>query len=88
MSATNPLRDEALLKAMLEMRASDPDAFMNMVLSALKTNPEYAVEDAAPVGAKLKALESLIQHFEGLENYEDCAFILNLKEKINNGSKE
>jgi len=69
------------------MRAKDPDAFMNMVLSALKTNPEYAVADAAPVEAKLKALESLIQYYEGIENYEDCAFIVELKEKIN-GSKK
>lgn len=69
------------------MRAKDPEGFMNMVLSALKNNPEYAVEDAAPLEAKLRALESLMQHYEGLENYEDCAFIRDLKEKINNGSK-
>lgn len=88
MSAPNPLRDEKLLRAMLEMRAEDPDGFMNMVLSALKNNPEYAVADAAPTEAKLRALESLIQYYEGLENYEDCAFIFNLKEKISDGSKD
>jgi len=84
----NPLRDDALLKYMTELRAKDPTAFMDMVLSALKNHPDLAVSDIAPAEHKIRALTRMLKHFEGLENYEDCAFILDLKKKIEDGKDE
>jgi len=71
-----------MIRAMLEIRKTDPDVFMTMVLDALKKYPELAVDDEAPNSAKIKALESLLKHFEGIEEYENCSFIVDLKQKI------
>jgi len=78
----NPLRDEELIRALNDIKKKDPAAFMKMILAALKKYPELAVDDDAPTAEKIKALESLLKYFEGVEEYEDCAFILNLKQKI------
>lgn len=78
----NPLYDEELLRAMVELKKKDPNAFMNLVLNSLKKYPELAVEDQHPAENKLRALQSMLLHFEGNESYEDCAFILELKKQI------
>lgn len=80
----NPLYDEELLKTLLELREKDFDGFMNLVLSSLKKHPEVALEDRAPVESKLKALTSMLKHYEENESYEDCAFLRDLKESIEN----
>lgn len=78
----NPLYDEELLRTMIELKKKDPDAFMNLVLSSLKKYPELAVEDAHPAENKLRALQSMLVHFEQAESYEDCAFLLEIKKQI------
>jgi hypothetical protein len=84
----NPLRDESLMKELIRLRESDPDAFMQMVIEALKKNPDAAVEDSAPAQKKLVALESLMRYFQEIEGYEDCAFIRDLKQRIADESKK
>ena len=78
----NPLYDPNLLKVMLELREKDPDAFMDLVLNSLKKYPDLAIEDEAPTGNKLRALQLMLEHYENSENYEDCAFIRDLRQQI------
>jgi hypothetical protein len=82
MSENNPLYDKELLQAMLQLREKDPDGFMNLVLNSLKKYPELAVEDRAPAENKLRALKAMLEHFENIEDYEDCAFIRDLTKQI------
>lgn len=67
---------------LVELRKNDPAEFADQVLAALRSSPETAVEDAAPIEKKTRALDRLIHHFERLERYEDCSFLLQLKTKI------
>lgn len=78
----NPLYDKELLRAMLLLKEKDPEGFMNLVLSSLKKYPELAVEDAAPAENKLRALKAMLEHYESIEGYEDCAFLLELTNQI------
>lgn len=84
MKKKNPIRevDAELLKAMLELRDRDPDALMDLVLASLKLNMQYALEDESPVENKVKALQSMLAHYEGKEEYENCAFVFELKRMI------
>jgi len=84
---TNPLRDEGLIKELIRLRESDPDAFMMLVIEALKKNPDAALQDSAPAHKKLVALESLMRYFQEIEGYEDCAFIRDLKQRIDEETK-
>ena len=67
---------------MLQLREKDPDGFMNLVLNSLKKYPELAVEDRSPAENKLRALKAMLEHFENIEDYEDCAFIRDLTKQI------
>ena len=82
MTEENPLYDKELLQAMMLLREKDPDGFMQLVLSSLKKFPELAVEDRAPAENKLRALKAMLEHFESIEDYEDCAFIRDLTKQI------
>lgn len=84
----NPIRDEALLKELILLKQKDPDAFADMVLGIIKRFPELAVQDEHPLDEKLKALNLLLQNHEGREKYEDCAFIVDIKKKIEDGEQE
>lgn len=67
---------------MMLLRERDPDGFMKLVLGSLKKYPELAVEDHAPAENKLRALKSMLEHFEQVEDYEDCAFLRDLTKQI------
>ena len=65
-----------------EIKRQDPDKFMELVLHALKTFPDYAVEDNVPVETKVGALAIMLEHFKEREDYEDCAFIRDMQKRI------
>ena len=79
--------EEEFIQMLIEIREKDYDQFMDLVLASLKTFPEFAVEDDVPVENKITALKTIINHLEEKEDYEDCAFILDLQKKIENGKK-
>lgn len=70
------------MESLLQMREQDPNCFMQMVLESLKRFPDLAVHDDQPVQQKISALKKMLNHFERLEQYEDCAFIRDLQKKI------
>jgi hypothetical protein len=65
-----------------EIKKKDINLFMDLVLDALKTFSDYAVEDDVPIENKRAALKEVIKHFEKREDYEDCAFIRDLQKRI------
>jgi protein-arginine kinase activator protein McsA len=74
--------DPEFIALIEEIKRTDPDKFMDLVLNSLKTFPDYAVEDNVPVETKVNALEIVLKHFEIREDYEDCAFIRDLQKRI------
>lgn len=74
--------DPEFIALIEEIKRTDPDKFMDLVLNSLKTFPDYAVEDNVPVETKVNALELVLKHFETREDYEDCAFIRDLQKRI------
>lgn len=83
----NPLDDDKFIEAIRSMRENDAAGFAETVLAALKKHEQFALEDEAPVENKLLALQKLVDYFELDERYEDCAFLVELKKKIADGSK-
>lgn len=80
-------REEFLIE-LIRLKEQDPDAFMQLILEALKRHPELAIADGAPVSNKVRALEKMLKHLEEKEEYEDCAFVRDLNIQIKNGSQE
>jgi hypothetical protein len=78
----NPLYDEELLRQMLLLKEKDPNAFMDLVYSSLKSFPDAALEDEASIDKKIKAITKMMAHYEGTEMYEKCSFLLGLMNKI------
>jgi hypothetical protein len=78
----NPLYDEQLLNQLLLLKEKDPNAFMDLVFSSLKSFPDAAIEDDADIDSKIKAITKMMNHYEGTETYEKCAFLLNLMNQI------
>lgn len=76
------LSDPEFIAQLERLKGQDLEAFMDLVLEALKTFPDLAVEDAAAIEKKKTALKILRDHFERREGYEDCAFIRDLQKKI------
>lgn len=74
--------DPEFIALIEEIKRTDPDKFMDLVLNSLKTFPDYAVEDNVPIETKVNALEIVLKHFETREDYEDCAFIRDLQKRI------
>lgn len=84
----NPLRDDEIIRGLLSLREKDPDAFMKMAVSLLRSYPDVVQEDEAPTEEKTRALSRMLSYLENIESYEDCAFILELKKKLEDGGKE
>jgi hypothetical protein len=81
------LNDREFIAKLEELKEKDLDGFMNLVLFSLKTHPDFAVEDDSPTENKVEALKRLLAHFEEKEEYEDCAFIRDLKKDIEDAEK-
>ena len=68
--------------SLIRLKEQDPDLFIATVLSALRRNTELAVTEPSPREKKHEALDKMLARLEELEKYEDCAFIIELKKKI------
>lgn len=79
--------DPEFIAILEEFKDKDLDTFMELVLFSLKTHPEFAVEDDTPAEDKVKAMKIVLKHFEEREDYEDCAFLLDLQKKIEDAEK-
>ena len=79
--------DKEFIAKLEELKRRDLDEFMKLALFALKTHPDEAVKDDAPPENKIAALKTLLSHFEEKEEYEDCAFIRDLKKEIEDAEK-
>jgi hypothetical protein len=81
------LDDQEFIAMLEELKNRDPNAFMDVVLFSLKTHPDFAIEDDAPLTNKVEALKKLLSHFEEREDYEDCAFLRDLQKRIEDAEK-
>lgn len=79
------MRDEELVQAMLALRDADPESFFDLVFNAMKINRDAAINDKADKEQKLKALQTVLDFFEGTEAYERCGFIHDMMKEIENG---
>jgi len=81
------LNDPKFIALLEEIKKTDINRFMDLVLESLKTFPDTAVEDDVPTENKVKSLKTLLKHFEEREDYEDCAFIRDLQKRIEDAEK-
>ena len=79
MEDINQLTDAEYLS---RLKQKDPDAFAEHILELLKKDPKYAIDDMTDFTKKLKAINKLRIHFEKRERFEDCAFLMDLKQRI------
>ena len=79
--------DPEFIAMLEELKTKDIDTFMSLVLLSLKTHPEFAVEDDTPTEDKIKAMRIVLKHFEEREDYEDCAFLLDIQKRIEDAEK-
>lgn len=58
------------------------DTMMNMIYTAIINNEQDALNSNTPSDEKLKALISVLQYFEGTEEYEKCYNLKKIMDKI------
>ena len=88
MSGTQDYSNEGIyskkLMSMLnELRNKDVDAFTDLMLEAMRSDPAQVIADPSPSFKKTRALNKLMAYLETTERYEDCSFIKDLIKKIN-----
>jgi len=76
------LNSTNLLRKLESLKREDVDIFYDVVFNSLFKFPEEAVEDPAPKESKIKALDSILNHFVEKEEYEKCTFIKDLIDQI------
>ena len=83
MPNTNKFTDPEIIAKLKELRDTDIDAFSRLIMKCLEEAPDEAVLDTAPAHKKISALNSLKTYFESLEEYENCAYIKMIEDRIN-----
>lgn len=78
----NPLNNIEVIRFLSQLKESDHAAFMKMVVLILKTFRTEALEEVSEIETKFAALDQILHYFEELEEFEECQFILELKEEI------
>lgn len=78
----NPLDNIEVVRFLTQLKASDQAAFMKMVLLILKTFRTEALEQVSAPETKMEALDTMLNYFQELEEFEECQFILELKQEI------
>lgn len=79
---SSPFNDKKLIYELLKLREKNVNEFYDTVYSAMAAHPDLAVEDEADHIKKLEALRRMRKHYEEREDFEKCAFIRDLVEKI------
>ena len=78
----NPFDDPDFMNFMLSMKQLSEDRMMEMSYDLLVKNSESALLHDAPVESKLRAIDKVITYFEQSEEYEKCAKLQELKQRI------
>jgi hypothetical protein len=73
---------EEELEQLFEMAKLKPNAFMRVALNLLKDNLEDNLANATSKESKLSAIDTMLKHFEGREEYLDCAFLRDLRKRV------
>lgn len=79
----NPFYDEELIRNLLSLHDRNPNKFMDLVMEAIKENPEVVINEESDPEKKMLALSRIRQHYAEREEYENCAIIKELEDKIN-----
>lgn len=74
--------DIKLLKLLARLKKEDTHGFYSLIFESLSNNQEYAVEDPTPSDKKIKALTKVMDYFVSIEEYENCAVVRNIIDKI------
>jgi hypothetical protein len=77
------INSNELLRELKRLRDLDPEGFCNLIMKSLSFNPDAAVDDPAPKEIKINSLNRLKEYFESIEDYENCALLKNLIDRIN-----
>lgn len=81
MADNTNLGDEEL-EQLFEMARLKPNAFMRVALKLLKDNLEDNLAGPTSKESKLSAIDAMLNHFEGQEEYLDCAFLRDLRKRV------
>lgn len=64
--------------------AEKRDAFMRTAYISIMSFPEKAIDHELPKKIKINALNNIIKYFEGIEEFEKCQDLLEIKRIIEN----
>ncbi len=75
--------DKLNIEQLKNLLLGDPHKFMELVLSILKEDRDLAFSDSTPKETKIRAIDRMIARFEKIERYEDCLFLKQIKDELN-----
>jgi|TARA_Y100000389_G_C17425210_1_gene499165 hypothetical protein len=74
--------DIKLLKLLSKLKKEDIHGFYSLIFKSLSSNQSYAVNDPTPSANKIEALTKVMDYFVSIEEYENCAVVKNIIDKI------
>lgn len=77
-------RYSKILLDLVYLRQTDYDAFMDRLYEALTGEFKDVINDQTPVEEKSQAIWTMIKHFEQNEEFEKCAGLKKLADKLPN----
>jgi len=78
----NPFDDPDFMAFMMSMKKISEDRLMEMSYDLLIKNTDSALLHDAPAKHKVNAIDRVITFFESREEYEKCAKLQNIRNKI------
>jgi hypothetical protein len=81
----NPFSGEGakdIIKKIEELKKKDIGQFYDLVFVSIINFSDAAVLDNSPVKNKIQALNKIIDHFKDLEEYEKCAALKKILDRI------
>lgn len=73
---------EEIIKKIEALKKKDLGQFYELVFCSIMNFSEEAIRDTSPKNNKIKALDRIINHFQDLEEYEKCAALKKILDKI------
>ena len=78
----NRLSAYSLLNKLEKLKDLDIEAFFELIFKSISKYPDEAVSDPSPKENKIKAMKNIISFFEKKEDFEKCAVLKDILNKI------
>jgi hypothetical protein len=82
MKSMEDFNSEDMVNMLISISETNPDAFVDVTLQILIDNEDSVISDSTPTNIKLGAISYLMNQLIEREEYENCAILQRIANKI------